>query len=139
MSETETEPISATTPRRRIPVYVQSFLFLLCGLIIGSGLTAVFIRGALQQMVQNPELLPERILQRMDLSLDLDDEQRAAVEEIVERHMAGFREIRQRVRPEIQAELDALRSEVSAELTPEQREEWEARFDALRARWQPGG
>lgn len=134
----ETEPTSVTAPRRRLPAYVQSFLFLLCGIIIGSGVTVLFLRGALNRLVQDPDLLPERMIQRMDRSLGLEEEQRAAIEAIVEARMGGLREIRARVRPEVQMELDALRNEVSAVLTPEQRAQWEARFDSLRERWQPG-
>jgi len=137
MSESDLTPTAP--PRRRIPVYVQSFLFLLCGLVIGSGATVLLIRGAVQRMVEHPDLLPERVLQRMDSQLDLDDGQRAAIEAIVAERVAAFRAIRARVRPEIQAEFDSLREEVSEVLTPEQRKEWEARFDAIRARWQPGG
>ena len=138
MSDSESTPIPAAPPRRRIPVYVQSLLFLLCGLIIGSGATLLLIRGAVHRMIAEPELLPARMLQRMDAQLDLDDTQRTAIEGILAERMNAFQAIRQRVRPEIQAELDALRDEVSAVLSPEQQERWETRFDALRERWRPG-
>ncbi len=137
MSQTQAPPTSP--PRRRIPVYIQGALFLLCGLIIGSGLTVVTIRGAVQRMVAHPELLPARILQRMDSQLDLDDTQRAAIEGILQERLAAFKAIRARVQPEIQAEFDSLRNEVGEVLNPEQRELWQSRFDAIRKRWQSGG
>ena len=139
MSDTNTNTPPAPTPRtrRRLPAYVQSLLFLLCGLIIGSGMTLLLIRGAVHRMLAEPELLPARILQRLDAQLDLDDPQRAAVEAILRERLAAFQSIRQRVKPEIQAELNRLRDEVSAALTPEQQAKWQTRFDALRARWQP--
>jgi hypothetical protein len=135
MSETQTFP--SPPARRRIPVYVQSLLYLLCGLIIGAGGAVLVIRGAVHRMVAEPELLPARMLQRMESQLDLDETQRAAIEGIVAKRIAAFRAIRDRMRPEIQSEIDGLRNDVSAVLNPDQRETWETRFDAIRARWQP--
>lgn len=134
----DTDNLSKPPSRRRIPVYVQSLLFLLFGLIIGSGLTIVVIRGAVHRMIAEPDLLPARVLQRLDSQLALDDAQRAAIDGIFSKRLAAFRDIRERVRPEIQAEIDGLRNDVSAVLNPDQRAKWEQRFDTLRARWQPG-
>ncbi len=126
-------------PRRRIPVYAQSFLFLLCGIVLGSGATLLLVRGAVHRMVAEPDLLSARVLQRMESQLALDEEQQAAIEGIFAERVAAFRAIRARVRPDVQSELDQLREEVSAVLTPEQREQWQSRFDSIRERWQPGG
>lgn len=134
------DPNPITTPtsgtRRRIPAYVQSLLFLLCGLIIGSGLTLILVRGAAHRLIAEPELLPGRLLQRLDRQLDLDDTQRASIEAILQARLAAFQAIRRRVKPEFQAELDGLRNDVNAVLTPEQQEAWQTRFDTIRERWQ---
>jgi hypothetical protein len=136
MSDTNTDTAPTRPTRRRIPAYVQSFLFLLCGLIIGSGLTLILVRGAAHRLIAEPELLPGRLLQRLDRQLDLDDTQRAAIEPILQARLAAFQAIRQRVKPEFQAELNALRNDVNAVLTPDQQVKWQTRFDTLRERWQ---
>ena len=134
MSDVETTPV----PRRRFPAYVTGILFLVCGLIIGSGSTLLLIQTAVHKMIAQPEILPARILDRMEYRLSLKPEQRTAIEQIVEKRMAAFEAIRRRVSPEIQTELDRLRNEVSDVLDPEQKAQWELQFDKIRQRWQPG-
>ncbi|MBX3179366.1 MAG: hypothetical protein KF886_18575 [Candidatus Hydrogenedentes bacterium] len=129
-------PAPAGRPRWRMPGYVKNLLFLLCGLIIGSLVTAVYLRNAAQRAIADPALLSERAVQRLERQLDLDEAQRAAIRQAFRDRLAGFRAIRERVRPEIQAELDALRADVETHLRPDQREQWRARFDAIRQRWQ---
>lgn len=128
-------PAPAVHARWRMPGYVKNLLFLLCGLIIGSLVTAVYLRNAAQRAIADPALLSERAVQRLERQLDLDESQRAAIRQAFRDRLAGFRAIRERVRPEIQAELDALRADVETHLRPEQREQWRARFDAIRQRW----
>lgn len=65
------------------------------------------------------------LAERLDKQLDLDDTQRAQVEQILERHRARIDALMSGVQPQMRAEIDATNREISAVLTPEQREKFE--------------
>ncbi|HSP33716.1 MAG TPA: hypothetical protein VLU46_05310 [Thermoanaerobaculia bacterium] len=70
------------------------------------------------------------IVRRLDARLHLNDQQRAQITGIVERHDARIRTIREGVRPAVRNEIDAANSEIDRVLTPEQR----ATFAKMRIR-----
>lgn len=73
----------------------------------------------------------DRILARLDRELALTDEQRAKVEQILERRSKAIEAIWAPVQPELRREMARGNDEIAAILTPEQK----AKFARLRERW----
>lgn len=121
-----------------LPPYVEGVLFMICGLIIGAGMTVYIMDNTIRDLLTQPDQLPERLLRQMDRRLDLTEAQRLQAESIVAEHFVTFDELRRQVQPEIQATLDSLRDDVAEILDPDQRETWRANFERIRDKWQPG-
>ena len=104
-------------------------------LLAGVVLVVTFIAGAVIGLVGDRALLMTRsrmtprgaqfIIDRLDRKLDLDDQQRARVTEIVRRHEARITSIWSAVRPQVRQEFDAANGEIEQVLTPEQRQKFE--------------
>lgn len=140
-SETASPPAEhPALPRPRAHWLRKTLLavaILLCGMVIGSGLTLRVLWVQVTAAIQNPAEIPQRISHRMDRVLDLTDEQSKRVEEILSREYQALAEIRREIAPRVQAELDKTRNDVAAALTPEQARKWQKRFDFLRKEWTP--
>ncbi len=121
-----------------MPPYIEAALFLLCGMIIGGGATVLLLDRSVQRMVAEPGRLQVSLLDRMQAQLDLSESQRVGAAEIVEKHFKTLESIRNTVQPEVRRTMDTLRDEVSAILNDSQRLIWEARFEELREKWEPG-
>lgn len=74
-----------------------------------------------------------RIVERLSRELDLTPQQKAQVSAIVAAHGKKMDAVWSAIRPQIRAEIDAANREISAVLTPDQRE----KFDKLRMRLGP--
>lgn len=73
---------------------------------------------------------PRAMVNRLDRRLDLTDEQRKKVEEIIHRRHANIDALWDGTRPRVRAEVEAANEEIARVLTPEQR----ARFEKMRMR-----
>jgi hypothetical protein len=125
-------------PRRRTALtLVLATAILLCGMIIGSGLTLHVLWSRLLSNIQDLDNLPARITHRMERPLDLSDQQASEVEAVLNRHFQHIQAIRAEVYPKMSAQLDEIRKEVGAILSPKQREQWDKSFDRLRAKLVP--
>lgn len=136
MSTAEQEPQSL--PQAKPPVWrgvLLGFLILVCGMVIGGGLTTRILWKRVESNILHPRLIPERIVEHMESSLDLSPEQTEQIREIFARSFERFDELRVEMEPLVKAELDSIREEVAAVLTPEQLEKWNRRFDRMRKRW----
>lgn len=112
-------------------------VILACGMLIGAGLTLHLLRSNILSLLQEPERLPGIVAGRLDRALDLSETQRVEVEGILNAHLHTLDGIRRENAPRVEAEIDAIRDEVAAALTPEQAAQWRARFETLRHRWRP--
>ena len=107
---------------------------LICGGLLGSGITLVVVRKAME-VIQTPGEAPKRIAERMRRKLDLSPDQTSRVLTILEKREQCLRSILREIEPKIEDELLKTREQVSAVLEPEQAEKWRKRFDALHERW----
>jgi hypothetical protein len=137
-------PTQTTLPSIRPPTRRRRWLSVLLGMLIfaggaltGSALTVVFAVGTLQYIIRHPENAPERITAFLSRKLSLDPDQRNQVLAIVTRHQTQIQAIRRQMRPQMDEQLDQVRSEVGALLNPTQRETWDGLFDRLREHWTP--
>ena len=71
-----------------------------------------------------------RILARLDAELNLTSQQHAAVARILETHRQRMSSIMSGVRPQLRREIEQANTEISSQLTPEQR----VRFDRMKLR-----
>ncbi len=134
------EPTLAVSPKRfwqsrRFRSLFFGLIILLSGMCIGGGITLVFVGKQIQNVLKNPNIAAERIAQRMTRRLDLTVEQSQKVQDILESGMDHFQDIRKRVIPEIDEELNRIDREVTAVLTPEQTQHWNKQFNRLRDLW----
>jgi septal ring factor EnvC (AmiA/AmiB activator) len=140
MNERKTSP-SATTARRTGRHWTWSVLIgaaiLVCGIIIGVCLTLIVVRNRVIELIQHPEKRTEAMVARLDRALDLRDEQRAEIRDILQRHRSEFNEIRREVGPRVKNQIEALDRDISEVLTDEQRQKWDRYLKRLRRLWTP--
>jgi hypothetical protein len=78
---------------------------------------------------------PEGVADRLKRELQLSDEQRNSIEQIVRSHVPDLRKLRSRLTAEVRGEFQILMDEMSAVMTPPQRAQWrpkaENRLDTL--------
>jgi septal ring factor EnvC (AmiA/AmiB activator) len=110
---------------------------LVCGIIIGVCLTLIVVRNRVIELIQHPEKRTEAMVARLDRALDLKDEQRAEVRDILQRHRSEFSAIRREVGPRIKNQIEALDRDISAVLDAEQKEKWDRYLQRLRRLWTP--
>jgi hypothetical protein len=125
-------------PKSKPPVWrmvALGVVILMCGMVIGGGLTTYVLWKQVETTIMHPRLMPERIVEHMESSLDLTPEQAEQIQEIFARRHERFDRLRVEMEPLVQAEIDSIREEVARVLTPEQLEEWNRRFDRMHKRW----
>lgn len=128
----------AVVPRRRTWLYVVLWLIIFgSGVVVGAGSTLWVVRNRVLYGLQHPERAPAGLARHLQRMLDLDDTQRAQVEQIFERRQKELQKVRRAFQPEVEAQLDQVEQEVSAVLNDVQRAEWQSRFRELRDRWLP--
>jgi len=136
MSEPSTaNPIA--TPRRRWPGILLSLVIFAGGLMVGSGLSIAIAVHHIRYGGYHPEQAPPRIAAFLARRLDLDSKQAQQVEQLIAKHQANLEAIRRDVGPRVDAEIAALRQDIAAILTPEQRSKWDRIFDEALDRWLP--
>ncbi len=125
-------------PRRRwLRPIIFSLIILICGMVIGSGMTLHILWRGFKSTISQPSAMAERITKKMQRRLDLTDEQTQAVREILNRHKQEFLDLHQEVRPRVRTILKSIRLEVSEVLTPEQAQKWQEYYDKRLKRWHP--
>ena len=82
-----------------------------------------------------PEILGKQFVQQLDKTLRLTPEQRAAVAKIVAEGQEHNREIWTNVAPQMHKVLQDVRQQIRAQLTPEQRKQ----FEDMLKRFRPAG
>lgn len=123
--------------RRRWLTVALALVIFAAGFVCGIGLTVVVVVNRIQNAIHNPQVAATQIASAIDRRLGLNDSQREKVEAIVARRQQNLASIRRQVQPQVEAELNELRDEVSAVLDDSQREAWSQLFDRFRNRWLP--
>jgi protein CpxP len=88
-----------------------------------------FVVTATAQQEERPERTPEKMAARsaahLAEKLELDDAQKQKIYEIQLQHSAERKSEMEALRKQMQARREAQQAEISAVLTPEQKEKWE--------------
>ena len=129
--------VAPPKPRRHWLRILLVLVVFLSGSIVGSGVTVMAMLHRARTLAQHPEFIPARLAERIRNRVGLTPEQTAQVRQILIRRQKAINEIRQDVRPQVARELDGSYEEISAELTPEQKQAWREMYHRLRAEWLP--
>ena len=136
MSEKEVSTLSAvklSRNRRRLWLNTLfALIILICGILIGSGGTIYFVSSRIIEGIHNPEVFPKRAVERMSARLNLNQEQADNILSIFEQRKEQFELYLADIQPRMKEEIDALKKEVEAILTPEQAVVWEKRMHKIR-------
>jgi Spy/CpxP family protein refolding chaperone len=86
-----------------------------------------------------PGMREDVLLMRLSQKLDLDEQQRVAVREIIRGTQAEMKEIRKQFRPQIMQTLEKSRAEVRKILRPDQQKKYDQYLAERKARWAERG
>jgi hypothetical protein len=123
--------------RRRWLAAVLVFFVFIAGMLCGAGLTIAMAVHRLRYAIHHPEEVPARITAMLDKRLHFSAEQQTKVESLIAERQAHLQNIRREVQPQVQSELDGLRSDISALLTPDQQEKWDRLYTEAIRTWMP--
>ncbi len=125
-------------PRRRWawPIFLALVIFV-SGVLVGGGLTFKVITSGFKRSFQDPAVSAERITQRWKKKLDLTDQQAVQFHRIIFEQQKAFQSLRKQVRPQLEAQIEKTRQELTAVLTPEQARKWEKGFGRFMKFWLP--
>jgi CRISPR/Cas system-associated protein Csm6 len=101
-----------------------------CGALAGGGVVQLRATARLRELLAGPpaSLEPRVKLLLLDRGLSLSAAQRERLEPLLQHYAGQARTVRQRVEPELKPLRERERDAIRAELTPEQREEYERRL-----------
>jgi hypothetical protein len=142
-----TQQLSESSPSTEMPVlrkprrwraFLLGIVILICGALIGSGITVIVIHKMVIHAIRHPEKAAMRITNRIQHKLGLSDEQAAKVKEIVAKRQKAMQAIRREVQPRIERELQGAKQDVAALLDPQKARQWREWFDYMRKTWIPG-
>jgi hypothetical protein len=146
MPETPNDTHAAALPPPRRSWWKAATLgavLFLSGLFIGGGLTLIALKRRADEFRARPDLLSQRMMERMQTELALTDKQAEEIDKIFEDAHKEASEMRRRSRAQAQAFFREFQAKVAQVLTPAQQEQWEewfrkARDRAMKDRWQGG-
>jgi len=128
------EPGLPQLRRGRVKTVALGVALLVSGAVIGSGLTLVVIKRGLDKARDQPSMLSQRMLSRMERHLDLTPDQSAEIREIFQENRKRVHAFRERHHERAQSFMEGLHDDVAAVLNPEQREKWDAWYAKARKR-----
>jgi hypothetical protein len=134
-AETHADAPRPNPARRRWTAIALSVLIFLSGVVVGGAGTILAAKELTLDRLHHPEVVPVKMGNRIGNSLGLPDEKTDQVVAILEERREAIFDIFQEFKPRLSAELDRMRTEVSAILDEKQAREWETRFDKLRNTW----
>jgi hypothetical protein len=129
--ESPVNPPPQAPKKRRWKLVLFGLIILFCGMVIGAGIT--FHVGSIMifHAMSPGDEMAERITKRIDRDLDLTDEQRSQVAEIVARRVSAFKDILTGVYPRIKEQFALLHDEIAPILTEEQKLKWEKHYERM--------
>ena len=136
------EPEKPNTPiakprRRRLATILIALGIFFCGVLVGWGLTFKVFSEGYKRAFQDPEVLAEKIIRRMERRLDLNSDQVKQVREIILEQQKALQALRKEFRPRLDSQIEKTRRELAAVLTPEQARKWQKTFARIQRFWLP--
>ena len=123
--------------RRRLWIILIALAIFSCGILVGGGLTFKIVTVGYKRAFQDPELLADKIIRRMERRLELNSDQVKQVREIILEQQKAFRTLQKEFRPRLDGQIEKTRRELAGVLTPEQARKWEKTFARIQRFWLP--
>jgi hypothetical protein len=136
-TDTATPNIAVPKKRRRWLKVVLGIIILLCGFVLGSGTTIVVMHEKIMHTMHDPELVAKKITWRLSWWLNLSEEQKAKVHDIVIKRHRALKKIFVNTWPKVERELNLFDQEITKVLNPKQAAKWQKKFRKMRKRWSP--
>jgi uncharacterized membrane-anchored protein YhcB (DUF1043 family) len=121
----------------KLKLWLVVALVFLAGFAAGVVTTRAVVRRMVSQAVLNPDRVRELIEKRITAKLGLDNEQQAKVHGVLAKASGELKDLRGDFQPRFRAIMSNAESEISAVLTPEQRERFKKFREENRHLWQP--
>lgn len=131
------EPLRPPHRRRLAARLLFGSVVLLSGMVIGAGVTLLWVQQKALYIVHHPQDAPAAVAARLRSKFRLSGDQEKRVEQVLRKRQASLQAIRREVQPRVMAELEKVREEVAQVLTPEQAEKWNAYFRSMQEKWLP--
>lgn len=139
-SNDERELLTAAPSRAWVRSLVFSLMILVCGAVIGSVGTALFLQKHDRPRTSHrPENMAQFIADEMERKYELNPEQKQKVLSVMEEHSRKLAAIRAEVAPRVDSEFEEVRKSVETILTPEQAKAWSVEYEKMRGKWRPRG
>ncbi|MBX7254732.1 MAG: hypothetical protein K1Y02_00125 [Candidatus Hydrogenedentes bacterium] len=131
---------SAALPRkggRRAVSLLLGFVIFASGVLVGAGGAVLSIHAMVTYRFKHPENAYARVVDRIDSDVHLTPEQRAKVEEIIEKKRQEFMQLISEGQPKMEAHWQSVRNEIAAVLDEKQAAVWKEKFDSMHSRLMP--
>lgn len=123
--------------RRRLWTILLALIIFICGVLVGGGLSFKIVTVGYKRAFQEPDVMAEKIIRRMERRLDLTGDQVKQVREIVREQQKAFHALHKEFRPRLDSQIEKTRRELAKVLTPEQAQKWEKTFARIQRFWLP--
>jgi len=126
---------------RRLHRWRMAFLglvILLAGVTIGVAAALLVFGPPERPRPMGPEMAVRGMLGRFRDQLNITDEQAEQIRTILRTRMQNLQKLREEARPKIEEQLEELKNEISAVLTPEQSSKWQEIVSRLEREFRHG-
>lgn len=115
-----------TSGRSKLFLSLGGVVLFGAGLVIGAGLTVLYFKNSVRPKPPEPEEFIERLMTRMNSTINLSADEDKRVRIIVQDNMQEVKRIRRESSDNIRGCFDEMRNELEGILGPERSERWEA-------------
>lgn len=127
-AESEKQPLALPPGKRqRWKLALLGIVILLCGMVIGAGITILSWHKMVSYTFQHHEQMHERAMARIQRRLDLSDTQAEEVERIHDKRMGTVHEIWREAYIRSHQQIMLMQDEVSDVLDERQLQKWQRR------------
>ena len=120
--------------RRRWLKVVLGLIILLCGFVLGVGTTLVVSKHRIFRIMHDSDHVANEITWRLSWWLNLSDEQKITVKQILTKRHKALQKIFIKTWPQVDHQLNLVEQEVSKVLNPKQAAKWQKKFRKMRKR-----
>jgi len=105
------------------------------GVVLGVSMSRTYYLQQERERFFRPRNMPADLVDSLSIDLQLSPEQHAAVLAVFQKHHEQMEALRAKIQPEVDIEMEGVRSEVAKSLTNEQLRRWDMRTAQMRSRF----